>query len=386
MKAKSTTSAKPAANVSHAKNKGPELPVISTVKLVPIALIDIEAQVRTVFDDESIQELADDIGARGLLQPVLLNPHGARFTLIAGERRIRACKLLQLSDVPALITKASSGDVLLMQLAENIQRENLDLQDEVKAIRQMHDVLGTVKAVAEAVKKSPPWVSKRLSLSHPDLNYSARQLLEDGITEDIEILNIVASLYGISWKQGQELADKLRKGEATRDSARAMLATAKAAQPTGATLKTTITGTPAEIEAEQKRQNADWKRQQEDARKEREEGTGEKFITWAWMKLEQACRDIDGDEEFAAVKFFNALHHNQRVAIRRFVAKQETDYQAFNLQQWAVKLDYENVPMGDELGYLESLIAVATLKGQKVSENLPEFLTVIEQANREAQK
>jgi hypothetical protein len=106
---KPAAKAKPAPKVSHAKAKAPELPTISAVKLVPLALIDVRPQVRTIFADDSIQELASDIEARGLLQPVLLNPRGARFDLIAGERRLRACVKLGMSDIPALVTKASAG-------------------------------------------------------------------------------------------------------------------------------------------------------------------------------------------------------------------------------------------------------------------------------------
>lgn len=376
--------AKPATpRVSHAKDDGrrlPELPVISTVKLVPLALIDIEAQVRTVFDEDGIRELADDIGARGLLQPVLLNPRGARFTLIAGERRVRACKLLELSDVPALITKASSGDVLLMQLAENIQREALDLQDEVNAVRQMHEVLGTVKAVAETVKKSPAWVSKRLALSHPDLSWTARQLMEDGITEDIEILNAIEQLCGIRWALGQELAAKLRRGEVTRDDARKALAEAKATNPKP--LKMTMTGTPAELEAERQRLNEEYAQQRQQARKEQEEGTGEAFVAWAWVQLERACIEPDEDQQFQAAGFFDGLREDQREALQRHLIELAASAKAASLQDWAVKLNYD----GPEhtYDYLSELIAIATLTGLNVAGDFRAFLTLVEQANRDA--
>jgi len=85
------------AKVSHAKVKlaAPELPNISVVKLVPLDLIDIRPQVRTVFNEESIAELAEDITARGLLQPVLLNPNGARFN---EQRNALLTYLQQLQD------------------------------------------------------------------------------------------------------------------------------------------------------------------------------------------------------------------------------------------------------------------------------------------------
>lgn len=215
--------------VSHAKKKiETELPNISVVKLVPLAMIDIQAQIRTVFDEEGIQSLSEDIQARGLLQPVLLNPVGSRFTLIAGERRVRACVMAGLTNIPALVTKASSADALLMQLAENIQRENLDLEDEVNAIRQLHDSLESVSAVADTVKKSLGWVSKRLALSHPNLCWQARALMQDGVTEDVEILNAVGTLGEINYLLADKLVESLKAGTATRETARQMVRDAKA--------------------------------------------------------------------------------------------------------------------------------------------------------------
>lgn len=110
---------------------------VASVELVPLELIDVLPQIRTEFDEKSIAELAADIQARGLLQPVLLNPKLDRFTLIAGERRLRACHLAGLSSIPALITKASIEDTKDMQLAENIQREELGLEDLAKAVRHL---------------------------------------------------------------------------------------------------------------------------------------------------------------------------------------------------------------------------------------------------------
>lgn len=65
---------------------------ISQVHLVPLDLIDVHEQIRKEFKQEGLEDLAKDVAARGMLQPVLLNPDPTtgRFTLIAGERRLRA--------------------------------------------------------------------------------------------------------------------------------------------------------------------------------------------------------------------------------------------------------------------------------------------------------
>lgn len=378
-----TTKIKPTAKVSHAKAKpAQELPTISVVRLVPLAAIDIAPQVRTIFDDETIQELANDISTRGLLQPVLLNPHGNRFTLIAGERRVRACRLAGLSDVPALITKASQADALLMQLAENIQREDLDLQDEVNAIRLLHDSLKSVQAVADTVKKSPGWVSKRLALSHPDLSWEARRLMEDGITEDVEILNCLSSLCAISYAQGHTLNDAIRAGTATRETARQALKEAKAAKKEAAGVVSTMN--PAERERLEVERKADFERRQEEIKahdNERKDGTGPLFIEAALRQMQIDCAEPT-DEEPNATTYLNSLREDQRNALVSHLQHVQTKAKAWALQDWARCL----TPYDSEYTYLEQFVAIMAIKKPSQGvDNLFALVTILEGANMEAE-
>ncbi|MDP3511432.1 MAG: ParB/RepB/Spo0J family partition protein [Sulfuritalea sp.] len=367
------------AKVSHAKTKAaaPELPAISVVKLVPLDLIDIEPQVRTIFDDDSLQELADDISARGLLQPVLLNPNGGRFVLIAGERRIRACRLAGLSDIPALITKASQADALLMQLAENIQREDLELQDEVNAIRLLHDNLQSVQAVAETVKKSPAWVSKRLALSHPDLHWQARQLMEDGITEDVEILNCLSSIAELSYGKANDLRQQIREGKATRETARQVLKE----------LKTEAKAKPGPILSDAERQQtrqaqeqqmAEWKAERAALDKERNEGHGEPFIEHALYELTTMCTEPDFDNANEADEFLNGLNAAQSAALLAHLQDYQAKAKDWNFEQWADVLRPYDTPAS----YLEQFAAVMALKGQQL-DNLYAVVAILQAANRE---
>lgn len=357
------------AKVSHAKTKptpARELPSISSVKLVPLALIDIQPQVRTVFDEGSIKELAEDIQERGLLQPVLLNPHGNRFTLIAGERRVRACRLAELSDIPALITKASEADALLMQLAENVQREDLDLQDEVNAIRLLHDSLKTVQAVADTVKKSSAWVSKRLAMSHPDFGYKARMLMERGVTEDVEILNVLSHIESLNYIKANELEKQLLGGTATRETARQMLKDIK--NPPKAKAD------PKQAEREQKHLEA--QRQHDAEMKKKTEGEGPEFIQWAMDHLANYCEFAQATG-FRSTAYFDKLHHNQRVALRAHVKTLQEEARQRDLKQWA----YFAASVNDDYNYLDLMIGIYTLKGH-VIDDLSAFMTMIEDANR----
>jgi ParB/RepB/Spo0J family partition protein len=215
-----------------AKNISQEKPAllpkpIASVELVPLQLIDVLPQARTEFDEETIAELAADIQSHGLLQPVLLNPHLERFTLIAGERRLRACQLIGLASIPALITKASAEDAENMQLAENIQREQLGLEDLAKTVRRLFDRLGNLQAVANKVKKSKSWVCKHLALTCDNFSWRAQALLWDGISEDLELLTVLSKLDSINYQAADDLAKAIKAGKAGRKEAQTALKAAK---------------------------------------------------------------------------------------------------------------------------------------------------------------
>lgn len=87
-------------------------------------------QPRRVFAADALQELADSIAASGLLQPVVVRPQGARFELIAGERRWRAVQRLGWAKVPAVVKEVDDRGLLTLALIENLQRDDLSPIDE----------------------------------------------------------------------------------------------------------------------------------------------------------------------------------------------------------------------------------------------------------------
>jgi len=97
-----------------------------------IALIDLNlivpnpTQPRTDFDENAIIELAESIKTLGIIQPLTLRKKDDKYEIISGERRYRASKLAELTEVPAYITEADDSVALQMALVENIQREDLN--------------------------------------------------------------------------------------------------------------------------------------------------------------------------------------------------------------------------------------------------------------------
>ena len=118
------------------------------------------------FDEKDLGELADSIREHGIIQPLVLSPaEGETYTLIAGERRLRAAKLVNLRTVPAIIRQATDRELLELALIENIQRAELNPLEEAEAYRQLTEDFGlSHEEVAKRVGKSRPAVSNTLRL------------------------------------------------------------------------------------------------------------------------------------------------------------------------------------------------------------------------------
>ena len=126
-------------------------PHTASVARIPIALIDPNPlQPRTVFDHNKIEELANSIRANGIIQPLIIRRYGERYQMVAGERRLRAAKLAEFSEVPAIIQDYADDRLLEIALVENIQREDLNPIETAQALERLsremnlnHDEIGT---------------------------------------------------------------------------------------------------------------------------------------------------------------------------------------------------------------------------------------------------
>ena len=136
-------------------------------------------QPRQRWDDEALAELAASIEASGLLQPVVVRPHGDRWQLIAGERRWRAVRRLGWPRIPAVVHEADDRTLLTLALIENLQRDQLTPLDEARGYARLQDDFGLPQGeVARLVGKSRPQVANTLRLLKLPAPVQAR--LEDG--------------------------------------------------------------------------------------------------------------------------------------------------------------------------------------------------------------
>ena len=136
-------------------------------------------QPRTQFDETTLEELAQSIRERGVLQPILLRGDGEGFMIVAGERRWRAAQRAQLHTIPAIVRDIDPSTIAELALIENIQREDLNPLEEAEGFRQLIKRHGhTQDGVAQLVHKSRSHVANLLRLL--DLPEFVRQSLLQG--------------------------------------------------------------------------------------------------------------------------------------------------------------------------------------------------------------
>ena len=151
-------------------------------------------QPRKVFDEEKIEQLATSIAQYGLLQPITVLPmEDGNYQLVAGERRLLACRRLKMQEVPAILTSMDEERSSALALVENIQRCDLNYFEEAMAIQKLMKMVGyTQQAVAKKLGKNQSTVANKLRLLRlsPDctrlLQFSEEvreAILEAGLTE-----------------------------------------------------------------------------------------------------------------------------------------------------------------------------------------------------------
>ena len=187
-------------------------------------------QPRMHFSEESIDELAESIGERGVLQPILLRPHGDGFEIIAGERRWRAAQRARLHSIPAIVRDVDDAAMAEIALIENIQREDLNAIEEADGYRQLIEHHGhSAEDIGRLVHKSRSHVANLLRLL--DLPPFVREALIRGeismgharavaAAPDPERLTRDIIAKGLSVRQAEDRARREKKPAGARSPAR----------------------------------------------------------------------------------------------------------------------------------------------------------------------
>jgi ParB/RepB/Spo0J family partition protein len=152
--------------------------VIPDLRDVPIEQVDVPSRPARRFLGD-IAALADSMQEYGLQQPISVREKGERFALTSGLRRLTAARMLNWQVIPAFVRRIDEDQAYLLDLIENLQREDLSPEEEADALRELIRTRGwTLQQLAEAVKRSIGYISKRVRVFDDPL---LRRAVEHGL-------------------------------------------------------------------------------------------------------------------------------------------------------------------------------------------------------------
>jgi ParB family transcriptional regulator, chromosome partitioning protein len=156
----------------------PRAQTTPTQKLLLSQIKPNPKQPRRHFDEAALDELANSIKDKGLLQPILVRPVKNGYEIVAGERRWRAAQRAGLNEVPVVLRELSDREALELAIIENLQREDLGPLEEARAFKQLLDYGMTQDEAAQSVGKGRTTVTNALRLL--TLPKNAMEALESG--------------------------------------------------------------------------------------------------------------------------------------------------------------------------------------------------------------
>lgn len=205
---------------------------VDSTGAVTININDIEPnrdQPRKDFDETALAELADSISQHGLIQPIVVKPTiDGTYSIIAGERRWRACRMAGITEVPVIIKVADEQSLMEMALIENLQREDLNAVEEALGYRSLIDGYGlTQDEVAKRMGKSRSAVTnalRLLNLNETELEALRRGTISAGHArallscEDEEMRGkmLTAAAEGASVRELEKMAAAAKKAKTAK--------------------------------------------------------------------------------------------------------------------------------------------------------------------------
>lgn len=204
---------------------------MSQLRQLPTAdIIPDPDQPRRFFDEEALRELADSIRRHGVVQPIVVTPHGSQFMIVAGERRWRAAQLAGLVEMPSIIRSLSDQHRLEVSLIENLQRRDLNPLETATAYMKLRDQFNmTLEQIGQHVGgKSVSAISNTLRLLKlPSVVRTA--LFENKISE-----GQARTLVGLPDDVAEDLLQQtIHQGWSVRKLEQMIAAWKRAQQPSG---------------------------------------------------------------------------------------------------------------------------------------------------------
>ena len=211
-----------------------------------IAVSDIRPnpdQPRQTFNTDALDELADSMRQRGVIQPIVVRPHGKTFQIVAGERRWRAAQRARLHQIPAVVRNLSDEETLEIAIVENVQRKDLNAIEEAEAYAKLSSDFGHSQSrLAEIVGKSRSHIANLMRLL--ELPDSVKSLVID------EKLSMGHARALINAPNAHELAPQVvKQGLSVRDVERLVRKALAGDKPRAAKKSALMSETDADIQA-----------------------------------------------------------------------------------------------------------------------------------------
>lgn len=206
-----------------------------SIQMIPIDEICLNpSQPRKRIDQGKLRDLSDSIKHHGLLQPVIVTKKDGLYHLVVGERRLRAAKMAELIEVPAIVKEMAWDEMLKVALVENLQREDLSPLEEAVSYQMLiseHNL--TQEQVADTIGHSRPYVTNMLRLM--GLPFEIKKDLESGeltlghakailgLTDNRRMLQAASRIKKgeLSVRQAEELVRRMKEGGPEGKAARA---------------------------------------------------------------------------------------------------------------------------------------------------------------------
>ncbi|MCW1296869.1 MAG: ParB/RepB/Spo0J family partition protein [Candidatus Parvarchaeota archaeon] len=142
-----------------------------------------------------LTELSNSIKEKGILEPLVVRPIGEKYEVIVGSRRLEAAKIAGLQKVPVIIKQMDDKEAMVTSLIENIQRENLQPEEEAAAYQKLIKILGSIRKVAKSIGKSEASIREVLEanelvlkLRELGLNVRARRAPSKAERESLQVI------------------------------------------------------------------------------------------------------------------------------------------------------------------------------------------------------
>ncbi|WP_417620806.1 ParB/RepB/Spo0J family partition protein [Parasphingorhabdus sp.] len=211
-----------------------------------IAVSDIRPnpdQPRQTFDTNALDELAESMRQRGVIQPIVVRPHGKNFQIVAGERRWRAAQRARLHQIPAVVRHLNDEETLEIAIVENVQRKDLNVIEEAEAYAKLSLDFGHSQSrLADIVGKSRSHIANLMRLL--ELPSSVKALVVD------EKLSMGHARALINAPHAEELAPQIvKQGLSVRDVERLVRKSLAGDKPQSTKKPAQMSETDADIQA-----------------------------------------------------------------------------------------------------------------------------------------